>query len=253
MYISAYAFFQLPHGLFAVSLMTTFAPELASAGARNDLAALRAQLSRGLRLVTVVIVPAAAVYVGLGRPIVGALLQRGAFSGSDASIVAETLVAFAVGLLPFSAYLFLMRAFYSRQDTFTPFWLNCVENLVNIALAFPLYAWLGIPGLAWSFSAAYLVAAVLTLIVLSRRIGGADGKRLAATTARTLAAGLAVAGVAWSAAHLIGWTGTGASIAAVAAGLVVGGVVYVGLLLLLRVDELRMLTALLPGRRGERV
>ena len=46
-YISAYAFFQLPHGLFAVSLMTTFTPEMASAAARGDLAALRAQLSRG--------------------------------------------------------------------------------------------------------------------------------------------------------------------------------------------------------------
>ena len=33
-YISAYAFFQLPHGLFAVSLMTTFTPEMASAAAR---------------------------------------------------------------------------------------------------------------------------------------------------------------------------------------------------------------------------
>ena len=35
-YISAYAFFQLPHGLFAVSLMTTFTPEMASAAARGD-------------------------------------------------------------------------------------------------------------------------------------------------------------------------------------------------------------------------
>ena len=36
-YVSAYAFFQLPHGLFAVSFMTTFAPELASAASRGDL------------------------------------------------------------------------------------------------------------------------------------------------------------------------------------------------------------------------
>ena len=101
-YISAYAFFQLPHGLFAVSLMTTFAPELATAAARGDLAALRAQLSRGLRLAAVVIVPAAAMYLALARPIVVALLQRGAFSAADAADVADTLVAFAVGLLPFS-------------------------------------------------------------------------------------------------------------------------------------------------------
>ena len=159
-YISAYAFFQLPHGLFAVSLMTTFTPEMASAAARNDLDALRAQLSRGIRLAAVVIVPAAALYLGLARPIIVALLQRGAFTAARrARRSSDTLVVFAVGLLPFSVYLFALRAFYARHDTFTPFWLNCVENAVNIALAFPLYAWLGIPGLALAFALAYFVGA----------------------------------------------------------------------------------------------
>jgi putative peptidoglycan lipid II flippase len=36
-YLSAYAFFQLPHGLLAVSLMTTLAPEMASAASRGDI------------------------------------------------------------------------------------------------------------------------------------------------------------------------------------------------------------------------
>ena len=53
-YVSAYAFFQLPHGLLAVSLSTTFAPELARVAARGDLTALRGQLSRGLRLTAIV-------------------------------------------------------------------------------------------------------------------------------------------------------------------------------------------------------
>ena len=46
-YISAYAFFQLPHGLFAVSLMTTFTPELATrGGARRPRRAARAAVAR---------------------------------------------------------------------------------------------------------------------------------------------------------------------------------------------------------------
>jgi putative peptidoglycan lipid II flippase len=43
-YISAYAFFQLPHGLFAVSLMTTFTPELARAATRDDQASQGGQV-----------------------------------------------------------------------------------------------------------------------------------------------------------------------------------------------------------------
>ena len=248
-YISAYAFFQLPHGLFAVSLMTTFTPEMASAAARDDIAALRAQLSRGLRLASVVVVPAAALYIGMARPIIVALLQRGAFSGGDASIVADTLIMFAVGLLPFSVYLFAMRAFYARHDTFTPFWINCIENAVNIALAFPLYAWLGVPGLALAFSLAYFAAAALALFVLRERLDGIDGRRMAVTITKVLVAGAAVAGVSWGVGELIGWSSTFAALTSVVVGSVVGALVYLGLLTLLRVDELTSLTALLPGRR----
>jgi len=186
-YISAYAFFQLPHGLFAVSLMTTFTPEMASAATRGDLAALRMQVSRGIRLAALVIVPASAMYIGLARPIIVALLQRGSFDAADASAVADTLLAFAVGLLPFSIYLFALRAFYARHDTFTPFWLNCIENTVNIALAFPLYAWLGIPGLALAFALAYGVGAVVTLAVLRARLGGIDGAQIASSITRIVA------------------------------------------------------------------
>jgi putative peptidoglycan lipid II flippase len=247
-YISAYAFFQLPHGLFAVSLMTTFTPEMATAAARDDLVALRNQLSRGIRLAALVVVPAAALYIALARPIIVALLQRGAFSAADASAVSDTLVAFAVGLLPFSTYLFALRAFYARHDTFTPFWLNCIENAINVALAFPLYAWLGIPGLALSFSLAYFVAAALTLLVLRARLGGIDGARLASSLARIVAAGAVVCGVSWAIGELIGWSSFGEAVLAVVAGAAVGGAVYLGLLVLLRVEELSALSALVPAR-----
>jgi putative peptidoglycan lipid II flippase len=247
-YVSAYAFFQLPHGLLAVSLATTFAPELASAALRRNREGLRAQLSRGLRLTALAVAPAVALYLGLARPIVVALLQRGAFSSSDAADVADTLAAFAVGLLPFSLYLFSLRAFTSRLNTFTPFWINCVENAANILFAFPLYAWLGIPGLALAFSLAYYVGAAVSLSVLHRSLRGIDGRRVASTTARVVIAALVVAAATWGVAHAIGWSTTTEALLASVVGLVLGGGLYLGMLVLLRVDELRILTALLPRR-----
>jgi putative peptidoglycan lipid II flippase len=248
LYLSAYAFFQLPHGLLAVSLMTTTAPEMASAAGRGDLAALRERLSFGLRTTTLVVLPAAALFVGLARPIVVALLERGAFTGADSAVVAETIVGFAVGLVPFSVYLFSLRAFYSLPDTRTPFFLNCFENGLNIVLAIPLYAWLGIPGLALAFSGAYAVATVVTLAVLRRRIGGIDGRRLADSSARILVAGLAVLVVAWAAARVLGWDGTVEAAVTTAVGLVAATAVYLGSILALRVPEWGTLRSLLPGR-----
>ena len=249
LYLSAYAFFQLPHGLLAVSLMTTIAPEMASAAGRGDFAALRERLSFGLRLTILVVLPSAAVFIGLARPIVVALLERGAFTAADSGVVAEAMVAFAVGLVPFSVYLFALRAFYSLPDTRTPFFLNCFENGVNIALAIPLYAWLDIPGLALAFSSAYTVAAVATLVVLRRRIGGIDGRRIGDMAGRVLVVGLAVAAVTWAISRGLGWESTLQAVATTAVGLIAAVVVSLGGLVVLRVPELGMLRGLLPGRR----
>jgi putative peptidoglycan lipid II flippase len=162
--------------------------------------------------------------------------------------VSDTLIAFAVGLLPFSVYLFAMRAFYARHDTFTPFWLNCIENAVNIALAFPLYAWLGIPGLALSFAIAYFVAALVTLGVLRARLGSIDGARLASSLVRIIGAGAVVCAVSWGVGRLIGWSTTFEAALAVIAGAAVGVVLYLGLLALFRVEELASLRSLVPAR-----
>jgi putative peptidoglycan lipid II flippase len=234
-YLLAYTLFQLPHGLLAVSIMTTASPELAAVA--HDLPALRHRFARALRLVLTIVIPAAALSVALARPAVVALLQRGAFTGGDSALVARTVVAFAVGLPFFSIYLFAMRAFYSVNDTRTPFLLNCLENAVNIGLALVLIGPLGIPGLAYSFSAAYAVAAVVTLAVLGRRIGGMQGRGIETTVVKVGLVSAAAGTAAWVAAGAIGWAGDVRAIAATLAGLVLGGAVLAVGLTVSRVEE----------------
>jgi putative peptidoglycan lipid II flippase len=248
-YLSAFAFFQLPYGLFSVSVMTAVGPELASAGGRGDLPALRHRFARALRLTLTVIVPAAAVYVALARPIVVALLQRGAFDASDAALVGDTLVGFAIGLPFFSTYLFSLRAFYALSDTRTPFLLNCVENAVNIGLAILFFDRFGIPGLAYAYSAAYAVGALLTLTVLSRRLGGLQGRGIGTSAVKVLVVSVLAAGAAWVIGDAVGWTDAPTAIVAVALGLVAAmGVTALGLWIL-RVEEFRELVALVRLRR----
>ncbi len=248
LYLSAYTFFQLPHGLLAVSLTTTLAPEMASAAGRGDLAALRERLAFGMRMIGLMILPAAAAYIGLARPIVVVLLQRGAFSADDAAVVADSIAAFSVGLVFFSIYLFALRAFYALPDTRTPFIINCFENAANVVFAIPLYFWLGIPGLALAFSAAYVLGSIVTLDLLRHRIGGLGGRRTFNSLARCAVAAVAVALVTWATSAVIGWDGTGRALASTVVGLLAATVVYIGGLALLRVPELGELRALLPGR-----
>ena len=72
--------------------------------------------------------------------------------------------------MAFSVYLYTLRGFYALQDTFTPFWINAIENGVNIVLALALFPSLGVQGLALAWSGAYTVAAVISVVVLGRRV-----------------------------------------------------------------------------------
>ena len=240
-YLLAYTLFQLPHGLLAVSIMTTATPELAAVA--RDLPALRHRFARSLRLVLTIVIPAAALSVALARPAIVALLQRGAFSGADSALVAHTVVGFAVGLPFFSVYLFAMRAFYSIHDTRTPFLLNCFENAVNIGLAFALIGPLGIPGLAYAFSAAYAVASAVTLVVLGHRIGGMQGRGIETVVVKVGLVSAAAGVAAWVAAEAIGWASDLRAVAATVAGLVVGGAVLAAGLTAARVEEWSVLVA----------
>ena len=66
---------------------------------------------------------------------------------------------FAVGLLPFAAFLLFARAFYARQDSRTPALVNLVENAVTVALDFALFPGLEVPGLALAHSLGYVAGA----------------------------------------------------------------------------------------------
>jgi putative peptidoglycan lipid II flippase len=247
-YTYAFVFFQLPHGLFAVSLMTTVVPELASAAIAEDWASYRRRFAVGLRMLLLVILPAAAGYVLLARPVVTALLARGALDAAAAHKVADTLAAFALGLVGYSVYLFALRGFYALQNTRTPFLLNVVKNAANVVLAVALVGRLHVQGLALAYSIAYTLAGAAALVALRRRVGALEGGAIMATALKAVAATAAMtAAVLAVRAGVGGDTGSGAALRA-GVGVVVGAGVYAVAVVTLRVEELAALTG--RFRRG---
>jgi putative peptidoglycan lipid II flippase len=246
-YLYAYAFFQVPHGLIAVSIMTTMMPELARSATAQDLPELSRRFRLGLRYLLLLMLPAAALFVTLAQPMLGVLV-RGGFDAHDAAVTADTLQAMAIGLVPFSLYLYALRAFYALHDTFTPFWINAIENGVNIGLAVVLFPALGVQGLAWAWAGAYAIAAVLALFVLARRVPAPVDRDVGLTALRAGVGTVVLALVAAGLAAAIGSASANrALLAAGVAGLIAGGV-YALVLVVLRTPELGSLLAVLRRR-----
>jgi putative peptidoglycan lipid II flippase len=250
-YTYAFIFFQLPHGLVAVSLMTTFVPTLASAWNRGDVAMYRERFGVGLRLLLTGVVPAVIVYLIVGGPLVAVLLERGSFDEAASASTTDVLRLMTLGLPGFSAYLFALRGFYAQGDTRTPFLLNVVQNVLQVALVVALVPNLDDPerGLGIAYAVAYSVAAVVALVALHRRVGGVLDAGLGSLVVRLAVAG-AVAAVAGAVAVQLTSTDDGPAWQELVVGLTGAVIGFLGAAAVLRVREVRDLVGAVAGRRG---
>jgi len=245
-YLAAFTFFQLPHGLLAVSVMTALAPEMASRHQASDIGGLRAHFARGFNLMLVVMIPAAVGLIVLARPVISVVLDHGSFTTASVNQTAATLRAFAFGLVAFSVYLYVVRTFLAMQNTRTPFFVNLIENAVNIATAFAFYAWWGIEGLAWSWAVAYTVGAAVGLLALRAPLQRLNGRALLRTAARVTVAVIPAAIVAIAIVAALGSSTPSESLVTVITASVAGGILFLGCARLVGFDlvaELRGIVA----------
>lgn len=240
----ASTFFYFPHGLLAMSIATTFIPEMARAVARNDRPGFVERTGLGIRLVGLLTFPAAFGFLVMARPIIGALLRYGQFSPEAADTTARALSGLALGLVGYSVYLFTLRGFFAHQDTKTPFVINCVQNVINIVLAFPLAHYFDVLGLGIAFSISYFVGALVALFVLRSKEPLLPVSQIVGALLRMLGASAMMAVVVWLSIAAVGSDDGIGAIAKVAVGSVVGIVVYVGSLTLLRAPEVHGLRQL---------
>ncbi|HUF97419.1 MAG TPA: murein biosynthesis integral membrane protein MurJ [Ilumatobacter sp.] len=223
-YFDAFTWFVLPHGLLAVSIATTFQPEMARAAASKDRTQFLHHSSLGIRAIATLTVPAAAGLLVLSEPIIG-LMQRGQFDATDTTNTSRALAGLAIGLVGFSVYLFTLRGFYAHQDTRTPFVLNVGENLLNIVLAFVFVSWWGLFGLGLAYALAYVLAALWALRVLANKVSGFPLRAIWSSVWRALLAGTLMAEAMWFITHNAdsntGWEGAAQVVVGGSAGLVV--------------------------------
>lgn len=250
-YFTAFAFFQLPYGIVAVSIMTALVPSLSAHHVDGNDRTFMARAAGGLRATALLVVPATAAYLVLARPLVEVLLQHGVMRGGSSVLVASTLQMFAIGLLPFSAYLLFLRAFYARQDARTPMLINIVENAVTVVLDLVLFPHIDVRGLALAHSLGYVAGVILAGVLLARQLGGLEWNRTLAAVWKVVLASAASAAamtlvlVAVSAGVA---PGTVRASAQLVGGAAAGLVVFVAAAWVLGVEDLGLLRRLLPRR-----
>lgn len=252
----AFRLMYLPIGIFGVSIATASLPEISRQANAKDLPAVRGSVSRGLRMMLMLNVPAMIGLIVLAEPIVAMIYERRMFSPTDTVNTAAALMFYAPGLLGYSAVKIASPTFYSLRDSRTPVIVSVLSVVANLAMNLALVRVLGYRGLALGTGIAAVLNAVVLLWLLRRRLGGLDDRRLFVSLFKITVASLAM-GVA--AQLTLGWlttmTPAGGELAKIAR---VGGSIAVALLVLggsarlLRIHEFTEATARVFARFGRR-
>ncbi|MFF4493837.1 murein biosynthesis integral membrane protein MurJ [Streptomyces sp. NPDC001546] len=253
-YTSAYQLWVVPQGIITVSLVTALMPRMSAAAAEGDPGAVRADVSYALRSSAALVVPAAALFAALAPWLMDCVAGYGDVTPAEVEAMAGMLVAFAPGLLAYSAQYVLARGFYALSDTRTPFLLNLVVVALNAGLSYAAYLLLparwAVTGMAGATSLAFAGGAAVTAYALSRRLGPRTGPRGATalrTHLRLLAACLPAAAAGYGAARAADGLG---AFAAAGAGTAALALVVVLLARPLRLHEITDLLDSLRRKTG---
>lgn len=162
--------FQLPLGVFAVSVANAILPRLSTQAALRDFPALAQTLRSSLRLTAFILLPAIAGLGAIAEPVIKLLFEHGQFTAADTQRTVYALLWYLPGLLGYALVYLLTRAFYALQDTRTPVVVGAIAVAFNVILDYALVGPLGVGGLALATSLAGLLNAGLLWGILQRRL-----------------------------------------------------------------------------------
>lgn len=244
---------EFPMGLvgtaISIAILPTLARQALRAGTTND---FRNTLGQGVRLALTLIIPATVGMFVLAGPLIGLVYERGAFTAADTNTVSVVLRLYLLGI-PFAAIdLLLIFAFYARRDSLTPALVGMFSLGCYIAITLALLPLVGFLSLMIADSAKHLIHMSVSFALLRRRLKGLGSQRLPLTLGKVLLATAAMALVTYALARSVAelWPAQGLRerLLLVLLPSALGGITYLILASLLRLNELSLFIRALSRR-----
>jgi putative peptidoglycan lipid II flippase len=125
---------EFPLGVFSIALATVILPGLSRHHSNASPERFTNTLDWALRLVILLVSPAAVAMLVFAGPMTATIFGYGKFGARDVEMASYALMAYSWGLLGFSLVKVLAPGYFARQDTRTPVRVALIALAVNMAL-----------------------------------------------------------------------------------------------------------------------
>lgn len=184
--------YQFPLGVFGAALGTVIFPLLATHAERKQFDLFRDDLTRGLKLVLAIGIPASAGLAVIAPQLTSVLFLRGEFDQHDAAQTSGVIVMYAFGVWAACGLLIMNRAFYALGDRRSPLRIGLFAVVINLVLNLSLVWPLGGAGLALASAVTAMFQAVVSTWLIVHRVEGFLWRPLMLTLFKTVIASAAM-------------------------------------------------------------
>ncbi|MEK7624744.1 MAG: murein biosynthesis integral membrane protein MurJ [Patescibacteria group bacterium] len=185
----------VPTGIIGISFAIAVFPLLSRLTAKSTLAEFGAAVSSTARQILFLIIPVSVCFLLLRAQIVRVILGTGEFNWDATIATADTLAFFSLGLFAQSLIPLFARAFYSMNNTKTPFVVGVISELLVIIGSLLLMGPLGVAGLALANTFGATFNMIILAILLRKESSAVIDEKLLPMLFKIVTAGIVMGSV----------------------------------------------------------
>jgi len=174
----AYRVMHLPAGLFGVAIGSVAVAEFSQTISQSTISALKERLLHALKLVSLLTLPIATMFLVLAVPICRVIYERGKFNHQDTILTAQALMLYAPGIFAAAGVRSIAACFYALKDTKTPAFVGLGVVILNFIMNISLMGEIGFLTFPLATSTCAFINIALLFILCRRKIGPLGGKKI---------------------------------------------------------------------------
>ena len=231
--------------IFITSISSVIYPLLSQLSSENNKERFISSVIKSINCVIILVLPITVGTIVLAFPIVRVLFERGAFDANGTYLTSLALAMYSIGMVAYGLRDVLGKIFYSLQDTKTPMVNGVIAMGVNMIMDVVFIRFWGLAGLTLATSLSSIACIMLLFRSLNKKIGYYGQDKIIKTTIKSLLSSLIMGAVSYYSYHyMMKFTHIGGKGEFIVLSMAVafGAVIYTGLVILLRIDEINIVT-----------